>query len=145
MGIWHGATQPVFTCLNLAIENTRTRCEICSKFPIKTPERHQWCRSGVFIVNFEHISHLVLLFLLLTCNTCWVAEHVITDRVYTSLTSFSWNMTNKTSDFLCWFCVSWCFLQLVERGNVIFMLSLNENKNKTQEFEIKSTSQLADT
>ena len=38
--------------------NTRTRCEICSKLTIKTPERHQWCRSGVFIVNFEHILHL---------------------------------------------------------------------------------------
>ena len=25
-------------------------------------------RSGVFIVNFEHISHLVLVFLLLTLN-----------------------------------------------------------------------------
>ena len=34
--------------------NTRTRCEIC--------------RSGVFIVNFEHISHHVLVFLLLTLN-----------------------------------------------------------------------------
>ena len=47
--------------------NTRTRCEICSKLTIKTPERH-WRRSGVFIVNFEHISHLVLMFLLLTLN-----------------------------------------------------------------------------
>ena len=28
----------------------------------------QWHRSGVFIVNFEHISHLALVFLLLTCN-----------------------------------------------------------------------------
>ena len=28
----------------------------------------QWRRSGVFIVNFEHISHLVLVFLLLTLN-----------------------------------------------------------------------------
>ena len=45
--------------------NTRTRCEICSKSTIKTPERRQWRRSGVFIVNFEHISHLVLVFLLL--------------------------------------------------------------------------------
>ena len=27
-----------------------------------------WRRSGVFIVNFEHISHLVLVFLLLTLN-----------------------------------------------------------------------------
>ena len=27
---------------------------------------NHWRRSGVFIVNFEHISHLVLVFLLLT-------------------------------------------------------------------------------
>ena len=48
--------------------NTKTRCEICSKLTIKTQERRQWRRSGVFIVNFEHISHLVLVFLLLTLN-----------------------------------------------------------------------------
>ena len=38
--------------------NTRTRCEICSKLTIA--RRH----SGIFIVNFEHISLLVLVFLL---------------------------------------------------------------------------------
>ena len=48
--------------------NTRTRCEICSKLTINTPERRHWRRFGVFIVNFEHISHLVLVFLLLTLN-----------------------------------------------------------------------------
>ena len=48
--------------------NTRTRCEICSKLITKTPERCQWCHYGVFIVNFEHMSHLVLVFLLLTLN-----------------------------------------------------------------------------
>ena len=48
--------------------NTRTRYEICSKLTIKTPERRQWRRSGVFIVNFEHISQIVLLFLLLTLS-----------------------------------------------------------------------------
>ena len=42
--------------------NTRTRREICSNLTTKTPGRRQWCRSAVFIVNFEHISHLVLLF-----------------------------------------------------------------------------------
>ena len=31
-----------------------------------TPER--WRRSGVFIVNYEHIFYLLLLFLLLTLN-----------------------------------------------------------------------------
>ena len=29
---------------------------------------NNWRRSGVFIVNFKHISHLVLVFLLLTLN-----------------------------------------------------------------------------
>ena len=37
--------------------------------------RKYWRRSGVFIVNFEHISHFVLLFLLLVnfeqLNTKW--------------------------------------------------------------------------
>ena len=49
--------------------NTRTRCEICSKLTIKIPELRQWRRSGISIVNFEHISHLV-------CHFNF--EHVIT-------------------------------------------------------------------
>ena len=44
--------------------NIRRRCEICSTLTIKTPE----LRSGVFIVDFEHISHLVLVSLLLTLS-----------------------------------------------------------------------------
>ena len=32
--------------------NTKTRCEICSKLAIKTPEQRHWHRSGVFVVNF---------------------------------------------------------------------------------------------
>ena len=45
----------------------------CSKLTINIPERRQWLRSGIFIVNFEHISHLVLVFLLLTgkCRLGW--------------------------------------------------------------------------
>ena len=47
--------------------NTRARCEISQT--IKTAERRQWCRrSHVFIINFEHISHLTLVFLLLTLS-----------------------------------------------------------------------------
>ena len=30
-------------------------CEICLKLTVKTPERHHYRRSDVFIVNFEHI------------------------------------------------------------------------------------------
>ena len=39
--------------------NTSIRCEICSKLTIQT----------VFMVNFEHISHFVLVFLLFTLST----------------------------------------------------------------------------
>ena len=34
----------------------------------KDTERRHWRRSGVFIVNFEHILHLVLVFVLLTLS-----------------------------------------------------------------------------
>ena len=52
------------------VNNTKIRkkFDICSKFTIKTIEWRHWRRSCVFIVNFEHISHLSLLFLLLTLN-----------------------------------------------------------------------------
>ena len=30
--------------------------------------KRQWRRSGIFIVNYERISHLVLVFLLLTLS-----------------------------------------------------------------------------
>ena len=46
----------------------KKRCEICWKLTIKTAEWRQWRHSGVFIVEFQHISHLFLLFLLLTLN-----------------------------------------------------------------------------
>ena len=42
--------------------STIKRCEICSKLTIKRPERR------VFIFNFGHISHLFMVFLLLTLN-----------------------------------------------------------------------------
>ena len=42
--------------------NTRTRCEICLKFTIKTP----LLVYLLLTLNFEHISHLILVFLLST-------------------------------------------------------------------------------
>ena len=48
--------------------NSKKRCKIYLKLTIKTPEWRQWRCSGVFVVNFEHISQLFLLFLLLNLN-----------------------------------------------------------------------------
>ena len=45
--------------VNILINLTEAYSETCQT----------WRRSGVFIVNFEHISHLVLVFLLLTLTT----------------------------------------------------------------------------
>ena len=47
--------------------NTRTRSQICSKLAINTSERRQ-ASFWYFYVNFEHISHLVVVFLLLALN-----------------------------------------------------------------------------
>ena len=44
-------------------KNTGKACKKCSKLIIKTVERCHCSSSGFFIVNFEHISHLFLLFL----------------------------------------------------------------------------------
>ena len=38
------------------------------KLTIKTSERRYWRRSGVIIVNFEHIPDLALMFLLSTLS-----------------------------------------------------------------------------
>ena len=57
-------SQTAIKCSKLAIGNTRTRCGICSKLTIVS-----------FIVNFEHFSNFVLVFLLLTLiNVYWGAH-----------------------------------------------------------------------
>ena len=52
-------TQPAFTCSKLTIETVEQ--------DVKYVRRH-WRHSGVFIVDFEHISYLVLVFLFLPLN-----------------------------------------------------------------------------
>ena len=47
---------------------------------IKTPERRKWRRSGVFIVNFEHISHPFPMFLIVDfeqVNVRWVMTFIL--------------------------------------------------------------------
>ena len=54
-------------------------CEICPKSIIKTPER---CRCAVFIVNFEYILHIDLLFRLLLLNKLIMAGLVTFNLKY---------------------------------------------------------------
>ena len=52
--------------LKINNKNIRTRYKRCSKLTIKTPERRNWRHSGLFIANFEHILHHVIVFLSFT-------------------------------------------------------------------------------
>ena len=56
-------TQPAFTCSKLTIETLE---QVWNMFKVNNKDTRTM--PGVFIVNFEHISHLVLVFLLLTLN-----------------------------------------------------------------------------
>ena len=78
--------------------NTRTRCEICSKLTIKIPE-YQWHHSGILIVNFEHIQHLLLVFLLLTLNM-WLPAG-LTLLKETAANMFSWDFWSLPNKYSC--------------------------------------------
>ena len=56
-----GTSQSAITCSKLTVE----RLEQGVKY---VQIRRFWHRSGVFISNFEHISHLTLVFILLTLS-----------------------------------------------------------------------------
>ena len=58
-------SRQTFTCLKSIIETIEKGVNMF-KVNNKTPERRHWHHSCVFIVNFEHILHLLLLFLFLT-------------------------------------------------------------------------------
>ena len=59
--IFHNITKPAFTYSKLKIEALEQGVNM---FKVNNKDT----RTGVFIVNFEHISHLILVFLLLTLN-----------------------------------------------------------------------------
>ena len=48
--------------------NTSAMCKTYSKLKLKTSERRHLSCSDVFIVKFEHVSHIALVFSLLTFN-----------------------------------------------------------------------------
>ena len=61
-----GFSQPAIACSELTIETLEqgyNKDTLTTKLTTKTRSR-----SGVFIINFEHISHPVLVFLLLTLS-----------------------------------------------------------------------------
>ena len=68
--------------------NNRKRCEIDSKLTVKTSERRHLHYSGVFLVNLEHMSHLFLVFLLLTLH-----KKMLPGMVYKSVLEINYSYT----------------------------------------------------
>ena len=66
-----GFCKLTLTCLR---SNTRKRWEMCLKLQQKIPRRRRWRPSGVFIVNFEHMSNLFLVFLLWSFKKSMLAQ-----------------------------------------------------------------------
>ena len=83
---------------------TRAMSEICLTLTIKTPERRHWRRSGVFVFNFEQISHIALVFSLLLCTSKYRLGQIFT--IKTTLTLSQSVLPNSPSpkhyEFLKW-------------------------------------------
>ena len=92
----------VRVCSKLTIETLEQRCEKSSKLTIKTPKQRHWRRFGVFIVNFEHISHLcssVFIVNLEQLNADWEDNCVILTLISVNLpVKFLW----KRPDIFCY-------------------------------------------
>ena len=53
-------------CFKVNNGNMKTICKTCSNITMKKLEKRQKRCSGIFIVNFEHISHIFW------CFHCWI-------------------------------------------------------------------------
>ena len=83
---WHLSYNPANTYLfKVNNRNTRKRYEICLKITIKTSEWRHWRCSGAFIGNFEYISHLFLVFLLLNFEQVNAADLALSSPIWNSM------------------------------------------------------------
>ena len=100
--------QQIFSCSNSKV-NALKRCKIGSKLTIKIPERCLWRRSGVFIINFEHTSHLFLLFLLLTFSRCMFAGNELLIDCSFGLVLPDYHVTENLRKVICTVCITWTY------------------------------------
>ena len=83
------------------VNNKNTRKKVWNIFKVnnKTPERRHWRRSGVFIVIFEHISHLFLVFLLLILSKYVLAGNLLRMSLLNLFILQLWNTSKKIHNF----------------------------------------------
>ena len=107
-------TTPPLPLAQSTYKNTRRRCEICSKLTNKNTWR-QCCRSGVFIVNFEHILHLFL-YLFLNRHVVAFYKTSVLRKVcilpYLYKQCWCWSFKIKLLDILLVKFSEWVFLRI---------------------------------
>ena len=80
-------------CLHkVSKRNILKRYEIFLKAARKTPKWRQWHRFDVFIVNFEHIPHLFIVFFQLNLNRWILAESICSILVEGNLSAKERNL-----------------------------------------------------
>ena len=119
--------------------NTRKRYEIRLKLTMKTPEQRHWRRSGIFIVNFERISHLSL-FLFLTLNrkifagNCRHTHKVIWYTKKWWILNEKWNMfkvsnnVSRTTSVILFWCLHfelWAYFTPFSSVSIFDLVQLN--------------------
>ena len=106
-------------------------CDISSKLTLKTPERRQWSRSGVFIANFELISHIALCFhYWLLASKGWLGLRYW--MRYLARNKFSESLVHKKNFELIWRVVFMLDTYFIKGGGIPpFLLSLNKLGKKS--------------
>ena len=68
--LWVSASSDIYFLTQSALTGSKSTIvyKICSKLSIKRPERRHLRRCSVFIVNYEHISNIVIVFPFLSLN-----------------------------------------------------------------------------
>ena len=121
--------------LNVNYRNTRARCEICSELTIKTSEwSHCYC-SAVSIANFEHISCLVQVFLLLTSNMLLLAG---LKQIFTKFFLF----ISRHSYITCKTTSKSQFDKLIKTQSVMWQNKQNHSIRKNKYWSFNSSFQL---
>ena len=82
-------THLTFICSRATVETLE---KVCSKLT-KTSERRHWRRSGIFIANYEHISHLISSASIVDFEQVNVSWVLILNRVLCWLLTCKWSLT----------------------------------------------------
>ena len=123
--------------------NTRTMSEICSKLTINAPERRCSRSSGVFIVNFEKISHIVQAFLLLNLSKQIPARKTLTILQKATSQKFVYSRFQFASGYilikytpLIWKCFTeWCLWRIFSVFyNLLYLESVGDYKSSRPTF-----------